>query len=149
VTAGLRPMAEADIPALLDIERDLFGAEAWSSVLFRSELAEIETRGYVVAADPAGIVGYAGLCAYPDDAWVQTLAVRRDRWGAGVGRMLVEWMLAEASRRGRRRVGLEVRADNRRAQDLYRRFGFEPIATRRGYYQPSNVDAVIMQREIG
>lgn len=40
---------------------------------------------------------------------------------------------------------LEVRVDNARAQRLYQRFGFEPIGLRRGYYQPGNVDALVMR----
>ena len=40
---------------------------------------------------------------------------------------------------------LEVRVDNTRAQKLYERFGFEPIGFRRGYYQPGNVDALVMR----
>ena len=40
---------------------------------------------------------------------------------------------------------LEVRVDNIRAQKLYERFGFEPIGFRRGYYQPGNVDALVMR----
>ncbi|MGW3560107.1 GNAT family N-acetyltransferase, partial [Streptomyces sp. NPDC000963] len=42
-------------------------------------------------------------------------------------------------------VLLEVRVDNTRAQKLYERFGFEPIGFRRGYYQPGNVDALVMR----
>lgn len=40
---------------------------------------------------------------------------------------------------------LECRVDNVRAQKLYERFGFEPIGFRRGYYQPGNVDALVMR----
>ncbi|MHB2022833.1 MAG: ribosomal protein S18-alanine N-acetyltransferase [Mycobacteriales bacterium] len=142
-------MTEADLPALLPIERDLFGHEAWSEGLFRSELAEGATRTYLVAEQDGQMLGYGGLVAYPDDAWVQTLAVRRDCWGQGVGAALLEELLADAARRGRETLGLEVRADNARAQQLYRRYGFRDVAIRRGYYQPSNVDAVIMQRGPG
>lgn len=38
-----------------------------------------------------------------------------------------------------------MRVDNPRAQKLYERFGFEPIGFRRGYYQPGNVDALVMR----
>jgi ribosomal-protein-alanine N-acetyltransferase len=41
-------------------------------------------------------------------------------------------------------VGLEVRADNVGAQRMYQRFGFEHIGVRKGYYQPSGTDAVLM-----
>ena len=45
-------------------------------------------------------------------------------------------------------VLLEVRVDNTRAQKLYQRFGFEPIGFRKGYYQPGNVDALVMRRDM-
>jgi ribosomal-protein-alanine N-acetyltransferase len=45
-------------------------------------------------------------------------------------------------------VLLEVRADNEHAQGLYRRRGFTEVGRRRGYYQPSGADAVVMKREV-
>jgi ribosomal-protein-alanine N-acetyltransferase len=41
-----------------------------------------------------------------------------------------------------------VRADNESAQRLYERHGFAKIAVRRGYYQPSGMDAVVMRKEL-
>ena len=46
-------------------------------------------------------------------------------------------------------VFLEVRADNARAQQLYRRYGFVQIGIRRGYYQPSGTDALVMRKALG
>jgi len=137
------------LPAVLSLEQELFGAESWSESLFWSELAQTDTRYYIVALDPeagAGeqVVGYAGLCAYPDEAFVQTIAVRPGRQGAGVGSALLLALLRESARRAVDVVGLEVRADNERAQRLYRRFGFVAVGLRRGYYQPSGTDAVVM-----
>ena len=40
----------------------------------------------------------------------------------------------------------EVRAGNDRAIALYERFGFRRTAVRRGYYQPSGADALVMTR---
>ena len=51
--------------------------------------------------------------------------------------MLVQSLLAEARRRGASEVFLEVRADNPGAQQLYRTLGFEQIAVRPRYYQPT------------
>ena len=54
------------------------------------------------------------------------------------------WMaLHEAPRV--RDVFLEVRADNPAAQSLYERAGFSVITRRRGYYQPSGTDALVMR----
>ncbi|MFI2709874.1 ribosomal protein S18-alanine N-acetyltransferase [Micromonospora sp. NPDC018662] len=134
------------VDEVLPIEADLFGAEQWSPGMFWNELAN--GHFYLVATDDDGAVaGYAGLAvAPPDEAWVQNIAVRRDAQRRGVGRLLLEALLAEAARRGVRSTLLEVAADNGPAQRLYATYGFEPIGVRRGYYQPSNTDALVMQR---
>ncbi|PTA44391.1 ribosomal protein S18-alanine N-acetyltransferase [Micromonospora sp. RP3T] len=134
------------VDEVLPIEEDLFGAEQWSPGMFWNELAN--GHFYLVAVDDDGTVaGYAGLAvAPPDEAWVQNIAVRRDAQRRGVGRLLLEALLAEAARRGIRSTLLEVAADNAPAQRLYATYGFEPIGVRRGYYQPSNTDALVMQR---
>ena len=59
----------------------------------------------------------------------------------------MQTLLAEARRRGASEAFLEVRADNPGAQQLYRAFGFEGIAIRPHYYQPDDVDALIMRLE--
>ncbi|GAC1325906.1 MAG: ribosomal protein S18-alanine N-acetyltransferase [Mycobacteriales bacterium] len=147
MTVRLTRMRWWQLPAVLELEGERFEADSWSKRLFWSELAQCGTRHYLVALDDEAdqsLVGYAGLCAYPDEAFVQTIAVRPEREGAGIGAALLLALLREADRRGVDVVGLEVRADNDRAQGLYQRFGFAPAGVRRGYYQPSNTDAVVM-----
>ncbi|MFI7280284.1 ribosomal protein S18-alanine N-acetyltransferase [Micromonospora chersina] len=134
------------VEQVLPLEADLFGAERWSPAMFWNELAN--GHHYVVATDDDGtVLGYAGLMvAPPDEAWVQNVAVRRDAQRRGIGRLLLEALLAEAARQGVRSTLLEVAADNAPAQRLYAMYGFEPIGVRRGYYQASNTDALVMQR---
>jgi [ribosomal protein S18]-alanine N-acetyltransferase len=143
-TVSLEPMRWWDVDGVMDLERDLFGDECWTVAMFWSELAEPETRFYLVARDGAEIVGYAGLCAYPEESFVQTIAVKRDRQGTGIGTRLLSALIAEARRRDEPMVGLEVRADNQVAQRMYQGFGFEQVGIRKGYYQPSDTDAVLM-----
>ncbi|HEX7744110.1 MAG TPA: ribosomal protein S18-alanine N-acetyltransferase [Micromonosporaceae bacterium] len=133
------------IDEVLRIEADLFGADRWSAAMFWNELAH--DHHYLVALDERGaVVGYGGLAVQPSgEAWVQNIAVRRDAQRAGIGRALLEALLAEAGRRGARAVLLEVAVDNAPAQKLYASYGFEPLGVRRGYYQPSNTDALVMQ----
>ena len=140
----LRPMRWWDVDGVMDIERDLFGVESWTVAMFWSELSEYETRHYLVAQAGDEIVGYGGLCAYPEESFIQTLAIRRDRQGSGLGAQLLAALIEEARRRDEPMVGLEVRADNEVAQRLYARFGFEQVGVRKGYYQPSNTDAILM-----
>jgi ribosomal-protein-alanine N-acetyltransferase len=133
------------VAALMPVEQALFAPEPWSERLFWSELGQLDTRYYLVALAGERVVGYAGLCDYPDEAFVQTLAVAPAAQGQGLGARLLVALLDEATRRGQRSVSLEVRADNEPAQRLYARHGFSRTAVRRGYY-PGGVDALVLTR---
>jgi [ribosomal protein S18]-alanine N-acetyltransferase len=144
--ARLERMRWWHLDEVLPLERELFAAQPWTAVAFWSELAQLDTRWYVVAVDRSGrVVGYAGLCDYPDEAWVQTLAVARPVRGRGLGAALLTALLAEADRRRQRVVSLEVRQGNDAAQRLYARHGFARTGLRRGYYGDGE-DAVLMTR---
>ncbi|WP_264924916.1 ribosomal protein S18-alanine N-acetyltransferase [Streptomyces sp. A012304] len=138
-----------DIDPVLELEKGLFPEDAWSRGMFWSELAHSRgpeaTRRYVVAERAGRVVGYAGLASSGDVADIQTIAVARDHWGTGLGGRLLTELLHAASTFECAEVMLECRVDNVRAQKLYERFGFEPIGFRRGYYQPGNVDALVMR----
>jgi len=144
----LRPMRRGDVDAVAAMEEILFGAEAWSPELLATEVTtDPSSRYYIVADDDGVITGYGGLLAQRGgQADVLTLAVAAHRWGEGIGGALLDRLLTEAARRGCSEVFLEVRVDNDRAQRLYRRRGFTDIGIRRGYYQPSGTDALVMRR---
>jgi [ribosomal protein S18]-alanine N-acetyltransferase len=148
MSRSLRLMTAADIEAVLPLEQALFGEESWSRQMLEGELAEQpRSRYYVVADDDGVITGYGGLLLAGAQADVLTLAVAADQWGQGIGTALLTALLAEADRRGCTQVFLEVRIDNTRAQRLYRRYGFTEIGIRKGYYQPSGTDALVMRRD--
>jgi ribosomal-protein-alanine N-acetyltransferase len=127
------------------IEEDLFGADKWTPAMFWNELAQ---RHFYLAAvdDAAELLGYAGLSMTQDEAWVQNIAVRRTEQRRGIGRRMLEGLLAETARREIKQTLLEVAVDNAPAQRLYASYDFEPVGIRRGYYQPSNTDALVMMR---
>lgn len=145
----LREMRWWDIDPVLRLEKELFPEDAWSRGMFWSELAHARgaeaTRRYVVAVHDGRLVGYAGLAAAGDLADVQTIAVATDHWGTGLGSRLLTELLRAATAFECGEVLLEVRVDNVRAQKLYERFGFVPMGFRRGYYQPGNIDALVMR----
>lgn len=147
----LREMRWWDIEAVLALEAALFPGDAWTSGMFWSELARARgpeaTRRYLVADRGDGtLAGYGGLAAVDGTGDVQTIGVLPAHEGTGLGARLLS-ALIEASRGfGCHEVLLEVRVDNVRAQRLYKRFGFVPVGYRRGYYQPGNIDALVMRR---
>ncbi|WP_342664582.1 ribosomal protein S18-alanine N-acetyltransferase [Humibacter albus] len=142
----LRVATEADLAAIMALETSVFVTDAWSTDLMRAELVSPHSY-YLVAEREGAIVAYSGLRAVQGaaDADIQTIAVAPQARRLGVGRALMRAMLAEAARRGGSDVFLEVRADNPPAQTLYRDLGFEQIAVRPRYYQPDDVDALVMR----
>ena len=147
-TVALRAMRWWDVEPVMELERCLFGDEAWSETMFWSELAEGQSRHYLVAESEGELIGYAGLCAYPpNESYVQTIAVASTHQGEGVGTRLLVELIEESTRRACKHLDLEVRADNAGAIALYERHGFVRIGVRRRYYQPSGVDAVVMRRD--
>lgn len=136
-----------DIAAVLPLEDELFGAEAWSARSYWSELAQRDSRHYLLVEDAdGGVAAYGGLGFFGDESWILTLGVRRTAQGKGLGTLVLQALLAESDARGVSRCLLEVRVDNPVAQRLYQRHGFTRIGIRKGYYQPSNTDAAVMQR---
>ncbi|MEV6845576.1 ribosomal protein S18-alanine N-acetyltransferase [Actinoplanes sp. NPDC051411] len=132
------------IAEVMPLEEDLFGEEKWSSAMFWNELAQ--RNFYIVATDESEVVGYAGLAVTGDEAWVQNIAVKDTAQRRGIGRDLLEALLAEAAGQDIKKTLLEVAVNNAPAQHLYARYDFEPVGIRRGYYQPSNTDALVMMR---
>ena len=143
---ALRDLEWTDLSRLAELEQHLFAHDAWSEQTWWAELAGRPRRDYVVATAGDGtIAGYAGLDFAGDVADVMTIAVAPPHQGRGVGRVLLTELLRRAADRAADAVLLEVRADNDAARRLYDRAGFEVISVRRRYYQPEDVDALVMR----
>ncbi|MCR2817898.1 ribosomal protein S18-alanine N-acetyltransferase [Microbacterium sp. zg.Y1090] len=149
MSAGVRTATVADLGAIMALERAAFPTDAWSETAMRAEIAS--PHGRYLALEEAGVlVGYAGLRAPAGakDADVQTIAVAAAARGRGYGRTLLRALLTEAASRGAAEVFLEVRADNPVAAALYASEGFTELGRRPRYYQPDDVDAVVMRLDL-
>jgi [ribosomal protein S18]-alanine N-acetyltransferase len=146
----LRAMSKADMPRIMALEKELFPEDAWTPEMFAGEFAQPASRRlYLVAEEGDALIGYAGMMfSGGSQADVVTLAVDPAHWGRGTGTALLCALVEEAGRRGYTEVLLEVRKDNPRARRLYLRHGFTEVGIRRGYYQPSGMDAVVMRKEL-
>lgn len=146
-------MTPADLAGVLALERELFPDDPWTPEMFTEEIIQPPaSRLYLVAEEPAtgALAGYAGMMFVPGGAQadVLTIAVTPRQWGQGVGSALLGALTQAARDRDCAEVFLEVREDNPRARGLYLRRGFEEIGVRRGYYQPSGVDAIVMRKDL-
>lgn len=144
-----RAATPADLDAIMALEHASFPTDAWSPAMMREEL--VSPHGWYVVVEEAGrLVGYAGLRAARGarDADIQTITIAETARGRGRGRALLTALLDEAVRRDVHEVFLEVRADNPVAQTLYASEGFAEVGRRPRYYQPDDVDALVMQLDL-
>lgn len=146
VTLGA--LTPGDAERCAELEAQLFpGDDPWPAVAFHRELAAKHNH-YVGARIAGTLVGYAGISRLgrtpPFEYEVHTIGVDPDYQGRGIGRRLLDELLAFADGGA---VYLEVRTDNDAAIALYRSTGFERIGLRRRYYRVSGADAYTMRRE--
>jgi ribosomal-protein-alanine acetyltransferase len=145
----LRDATPADLDAIMAIENRSFPTDAWSRETMAAELESPHGR-YLVDDQDGAVIGYGGVRALRGgaDADIQTIALLAEHRGQGRGRTLLRALLAAAAERGAREVFLEVRADNPAAEGLYVAEGFREIGRRPRYYQPDDVDAIVMRLEL-
>jgi ribosomal-protein-alanine N-acetyltransferase len=140
---ALRPLEEADIPAVVAVERRVF-PDPWTPEFFRSELGLPMIHARVVDLD-GRLAGYLVAWLGQDGGHLGNLAVVPEARRRGVARRLLDDLLDRARSLGVGSIALEVRVSNFAAQALYRGYGFRLAGLRRGYYRESGEDALIMQ----
>ena len=144
----VREVHWTDIEQLARLERELFADDAWSEQTWWAELAGRPRREYLAGVEGRKVLGYAGLDHGGDVADVMTVAVTPAARGRGLGRRLLDELEARAAAGRAASVMLEVRADNAAAIGLYERAGYAVVSTRRRYYQPGDVDALVMRKKL-
>lgn len=145
----LRVATGDDVDAIMALERASFPTDAWSEATMAAEVGSAHNH-YLVDEQDGRVVGYGGLRALRggSDADIQTIALAPEVRGQGRGRTLLRALITEAVGRGARELFLEVRADNPTAEGLYFSEGFAELGRRPHYYQPDDVDAIIMRLDL-
>lgn len=155
VPMAVRPMADADVPAIVELERRVF-SDPWPESFFRDALAAAARGGEAtfrtwarVAEREGAVAGYSIGTVDGPVATLENLATAPGQRRNGVARALLADLLEHAEARGAREVTLEVRVSNDAAQGLYRAHGFRLAGLRRGYYQDPPEDALLMTAPVG
>jgi ribosomal-protein-alanine N-acetyltransferase len=142
----IREARAADLEAIHAIEVASF-SDPWKREGFRDLI--LGGNATVVVAEADGVVvGFAVSYAAADEAEIANVAVTDVARRRGVGRTLVDWVIAGAVRGGARAVFLEVRDANVAARALYAVLGFAEVARRRGYYRNPVEDAIVMRLDV-
>lgn len=168
----IRPMTEADIAQVADIEAESFPT-TWPRTAYHRELNNrlarylvIVDRGHgpvapkpktrrtffglgrrVIEIEPATsdyIAGYVGVWFMVDEAHIVAIAVREAYRRQGLGELLLSRAIDLALENRQDVVTLEVRRSNTAAQALYEKYRFLKVGVRRRYYSDNHEDAIIM-----
>jgi ribosomal-protein-alanine acetyltransferase len=111
-----------------------------------------ERHAWVAEADPkpqsqknleTRIRGFIIACKIRDEYELENLVVGTESRRQGIGRLLVNQLLAHSRENHASGIFLEVRESNRAARELYEEFGFKIAGLRRSYYQAPPEDAVL------
>jgi ribosomal-protein-alanine N-acetyltransferase len=142
-TLEVSPMSVEDIGDVLRVEAQCFST-TWPRNAFLNELTENKLAHYFIGRAEDATVAYGGLWVILEDAHITTVAVDPAYQGKGYGERMLVWLLDEAINRGASWITLEVRESNQTAQNLYKKYGFAVVNTRRGYYSDNDENALVM-----
>lgn len=148
----VRPATAADVPALQAITRANPTAPQWTEAQFldtlQSHPGSAVSRATFVAEAEGQAVAFAVVSAltavFPVEAELESIAVQPAFHRQGLGRVLLDEVIAWCRATQASVLRLEVRAGNLPAIALYQRTGFQQQGIRRGYYSAPVEDAACM-----
>lgn len=138
-----RSMTLPDIEQVYEIECSCF-SQPWSVESLIGEVIRNDAASYVVAEDNGKIVGYAGMWQMFDEAHMTNIAVAAEYRCCGIATNLILCLMRTAKANGGKRMTLEVREFNHKAQRVYSALGFRYAGTRRKYYSDTGENALIL-----
>ena len=135
----IRALAATDLPLVIDLAYRIW-PKAYAGVLSPEEIDNILGAIYTpsnlnaemaaghrfwAAYEGAAALGFASGYRNDETVWLKKLYVLPETQGRGVGRRLVETVVAAFA--GAREIRLYVNSGNTAAQAFYRRCGFEKV----------------------
>lgn len=144
----VRPMTMEDLEQVVAIDRNSFPTP-WSEDAFRYELIKKRNSVCRVAErrapeEDAEVIASIVVWLVLDEVHIATLAVKPGYRRQRIAQQLLARTLIECAQQGAKQALLEVRKSNQAARSLYRKFDFKAVGLRRGYYQDTHEDAVLM-----
>ncbi len=144
-----RPATLADAPGIAEAERVCFG-DPWSAAgileLFENEA--VSSRVVLAGGPELRLAGYAFARVIAGEAEILNIAVLPLYRRQGVGRRLLDSVLAAVTAGGAVEAFLEVRESNQAARFLYEARGFRAVGFRTDYYRKPRENAVIMRSDL-
>ena len=140
-------MTKEDINDVVEIETEVYGEHHWSKSSFYDEMNNNLAKYYCAKLPSGEMVAYAGTWNIIDEGHITTIAVKNEYQRKHIGEALIVKILDNCYENEIKYLTLEVRVSNLPAINLYKKYGFQSLGTRKGYYQDNNEDALIMWTE--
>ena len=142
----VRKMEMKDTQKVYQLSRESF-SEPWALAAIEKEMTN-PVASYFVAEMDGEVIGFGGMWHVLDEGEIINIAVQKSYHRQGIGKLILNQLVAEARKRELVAIHLEVRASNEAAKRLYLKHGFNSIARRKAYYHNPTEDAVIMTCEL-
>ena len=142
----IRRLAKADLDQILEIEKEAF-LTPWPREFFEQE-AENKAAYYIVMERLGEIIAYGGTWLSVFEGHITNIAVKKEYRRRGLGKALVSNILSYLKSVSIPFAVLEVRSNNKAAQELYRSLGFKYYKKVPGYYEDSGEDAFLYMCEL-
>jgi len=132
----IRHFERDDLDGVVAVENEVFAHEAMPAPTF-VQFGEIYRKTFLVAVENDQVLGYVLVSPTgfdPERGLVIAIGVKRDAQNRGIGRALMERVLAESEALGMSDVELTVDPDNEPARRLYESLGFHQVGEVHEHY---------------
>jgi len=144
----VRNATEDDLHKIMEIERASFKrADVFPRTLFQKYLREL-TNGFFVILDKCeSIVGYAILGEKDGKGYLISIAIHPQRRNQGFAMSLLKFLEFQCYEKGFTTMTLEVRVDNKKAIEIYKKLGFVEAEKEKCFYE-DGADALVMEKRL-
>ncbi len=138
-------MTENDLDQVIRIERENFKLP-WKREFFLSDLNK-DTADCLVGKVAGRVLGYVVAFRVLDELHLANISVDKKYQRKGIGTKLLATITEQAKEKGLKKIFLEVRKSNLKAQKFYEKFNFRYAYTRKSYYEDGE-DALVYEKRI-
>lgn len=152
----IRSATAADISSIMKLEQQSASAGHWNEHQYRQAFQPEGATRLVLAAEDAllsadqkttsgetTLLGFLVALHIPPEWELENIVVAPAARRKGLGKGLLDALIAAAKETNSTAVFLEVRESNAAARTLYETEGFEPTGRRKFYYTNPGEDAVL------
>ena len=159
----VRTATPADIPAMMELERQCATAAHWTERQYQRVFQTSDASHRLVLVmveddDPApyeptpktesSLIGFLIAHHMGQDWELENVVVKSPARRKRVGTALLNQLLVRARSPESESVFLEVRESNQAARALYLKWGFQQTGRRRAYYTSPTEDAILYQHRL-